>query len=97
MKTKNFTLDFFDLGETIEGLTHGDTWNGWECPLFTFDNVEKIIKRFGNRSLIKYDNQKDAFIWGYHDSDEIEEFEATTIDGKKYYPIGAYSWCWYTE
>ena len=35
-----FSMDCFDENQPdIEGITYGNTWNGWACPYFTFENA----------------------------------------------------------
>lgn len=90
LKKAIFSMDCFD--ENIEGFTYGNTWNGWACPYFTFDNAMKLT------SLVPfnmwYHQEGDTFLTM---SDEIdnEEFNAVIIDGQKYYAIGNCSWCWF--
>jgi len=102
-----FTLDYFDDDQPhIEGITFDSTWNGWDCPYFTYENsllISKILKDDEQYCIdndiaintLTYDPVKDAFI--YIDGcypDEGEEITPSIIDGVKYYPIGAFSWCW---
>jgi len=85
-----------DSGKYL-GLSDGRTWNGWQCPLFTFEVAQQIAKDFSvyDDKLI-YDEANDTFIYKTDDypDDESDTFEAIMIDGKKFYAIGAGSWCW---
>jgi hypothetical protein len=93
MQSKKFKLDVFENDEYILGVTCGTLWNGWQCPNFTFENAQKIIKHFDN-DFLSYDKDKDVFYTKWED-EESEIFEPVLIDGKKFYPIGAFSWCWF--
>ena len=101
-KKEQFTLDLFDFKESVTGITFNRHWNGWECPYFSKDNALRLVGLF-NRHMgmddnpLKYDSKKDLFIYDNGQSDdyaEYEEYEPTRIDGKNYYQIGAYNWCW---
>jgi hypothetical protein len=92
-----FALDFFaDHGvEEIEGITFGDYWNGWDCPYFTFENAKKLLDIFDEGHL-KYDPKNDAFEYDpYQNGEEVDIFESTMIEGKKYYSVGGWNFCWY--
>ena len=91
LKKAIFSMDCFD--ENLEGFTYGNTWNGWACPYFTYDNAMKLatlVPDFG----MQYDAKNDKFFAEseYYDR---EEWESVMIDGQKYYPIGNCSWCWF--
>jgi hypothetical protein len=95
---KRFTLDIFDK-QSINGITYGNNWNGWECPKFTKKNGLKLIKLFNqvcgeDDNPLRYDSKKDLFIYDNGQKDDYEEYEPTMIDGENYYSIGAYNWCW---
>jgi hypothetical protein len=93
MQSKKFKLDNFENDEYVLGVTDGTLWNGWQCPRFTFENAQKIAKYFDN-DFLSYDKDKDVFYTKWED-EESEVFEPVLIDGKKFYPIGAFSWCWF--
>jgi len=97
LKPQKFTLDFlFDEGKSIDGMTYGQTWNGWECPYFTPENAEKILSYF-TEGYLTYNAEKDVYQHdGYGDGKEIDIFEPVIIDGQKYYSIGGFNWCWWT-
>lgn len=104
--TGKFRRAVFSI-ETLEnlpfqGFTCGETWNGWECPYFTRETAEQILKaseRNGYRW--RYDETSDAYLV-QHSADpedfEPERFERANIEIEglkaKAYPIGAYSWAW---
>jgi hypothetical protein len=88
-----FSMDCMD--ENIEGLTYGNTWNGWACPYFTYENALKLAELMPDFNM-SYDSKTDTFIANTDDGFETsEEFPAKVIDGVKYYGIGNMSWCWY--
>ncbi len=46
---------------------------------------------------IVYDAAQDAFLFhefGVESDERPDVFKAVLIDGEKFYPIGAFSWCW---
>jgi len=90
-----FALDFFEDNQSIEGITFGDYWNGWDCPYFTFDNAKKLLTIF-DEGFLKFDANQDAFLYDpYKNGEEIDTFEATIINGEKYYSVGGWNFCWY--
>jgi hypothetical protein len=93
---KNEALGF----QSFEGYTKGEIWNGWDCPYFTFEQAQKVLKAYnelrqiiGAISLAYYDSETDAFV--FPDSeDEPETYKALNEQGQNYYPIGAFVWIW---
>ncbi len=69
MRLANFKIE--SLGyETFEGYTKDEDWNGWDCPYFTFEQAQKILKTYNMlRSIIRqkelayYDSATDGFIF----------------------------------
>ena len=61
MKSKKFKLDGFSKEEYVLGVTDGTLWNGWECPIFTFENAQKIITLLDN-DYLNYDSEKDISV-----------------------------------
>jgi hypothetical protein len=43
MKQVYFSLESGDILNWTKGYTAGDTWNGWECPIFTADNLQAVF------------------------------------------------------
>lgn len=81
-----------------KGWTRGETWNGWACPVFSFESAQHIAKRLNGI----YDAAKDHFVFPPRgDSEESDVFGSATIpiDGKqvKVYAIGAGCWIWSTR
>lgn len=107
-----FTLGAFEDApeNNYAGVTNGVTWNGWETPLFTREQGERIAASFLKEDgcTIRYDEARDAFVYEVcahkrpngHDCDnqqeEPEVFEGITLPGLagRYYAIGAWSWTW---
>ena len=92
-----FCMDMSE--ETFQGFTDGDTWNGFACPYFIYEEAARLLNEFGNEW--EFDEEKDSFLvhpLGDSEYDEPEEFGSVMIqvDGEevKTYAIGAYSWIW---
>lgn len=101
-------MDWFaanDEKDAFVAYDLGNLWNGAACPAFdkeTADEImaitnasnekertpEKMVFEDGCYRCYEYDNDDDDYLV------LVEEFKAIDIDGKKLYPIGAYSWCW---
>lgn len=68
MRRANFKIE--SLGyETFEGFTKDEDWNGWDCPYFTFNQAQKVLKQFnlfreiiGQKDFAFYDKTADAFV-----------------------------------
>jgi hypothetical protein len=93
---KNDALGF----EAFEGYTKGENWNGWDCPYFTFEQAQKILKIHNELKRITgevaqayYDFDNDFFAFPVAD-DETEIYKPIVENNKKYYPIGAFTWIW---
>lgn len=106
MKQQIFTIEVNngDLAE-FNGITFGKLWNGWECPLFPIESINKILSDIGTEedaklcgfSFYEYDSLYDVIIEKYYYNEKIEYCateKPTIIDGIKYYSLGAYSWTW---
>ena len=76
------------------GITDGRDWNGWACPLFTRETLERMIADDSNFPLY-YDAKSDVFIY---DGDglgmDTETFEGENVNGTTHYGVGSGSWCW---
>jgi hypothetical protein len=86
--------------DSFEGYTKGETWNGWDCPYFTFEQAQKILNVFneihriiGESRQAYYDSNNDFFAFP-RDSDETEIYKPVVENKIKYYPIGAFNWIW---
>lgn len=94
----DFCMDL--SAERFSGYTDGDTWNGFACPYFPFDEAVRLLEHFGNRW--KYDEPANAFtVWALGSEDnEPEVFAGIRIlvgnRDLEVYAIGAYSWIWGT-
>jgi len=92
---KNEALGF----NSFEGYTKGETWNGWSCPYFTFEQSKKVLEIYNQFCkiiqkdfLAYYDSEIDAFI--FPSFEEIEVYSVLVEKGIKYYPIGSFAWIW---
>lgn len=92
---------------TFEGFSNGETWNGFDCPYFEFEECEKIMSAFNKENeecdvdaKIIYDSTNDCFIEQdeNYDEDEYVTYEALFIETsegpKKVYPLGTCYWMW---
>lgn len=91
-----FVLDAFE-GETFEGYTQGETWNGFECPYFPFDSAQRLMEVLQDAGQVAfYDAQHDQFVCAEEDyEDDPDRYSALEVEGiGKIYPIGARVWTW---
>jgi hypothetical protein len=81
-------------GFTFRGFTKEESWNGWACPYFAFEQAQEIADAHSKCLITNatYNEIEDKFVFGF--SDENEEYSAISINGKKLYPIGNASWIW---
>lgn len=95
-----------DEGASFQAYSCGEEWNRMQCPYFTFEEATKLTQDPDMSGLLKYDAEKDRFVFddpAYADDPtyKADTFEAETIivDGKdvKVYAIGAYAWCWHKD
>ncbi len=93
LTAKKFSTDFFE-GKIFHGYSSGNTWNGWECPFFEFDEAAAItaVQNKIKEDSCYYEKEKDSFIFKFQD--EIEEYPAEFIEEKKLYGIGSSIWIW---
>jgi hypothetical protein len=87
-------ITFDGTEEAYMAITYGERWNGWECPFFTKENAEKVLRDLETEGFWSYDKESDTFYMHFDDYDEPDEFEGIDINGTKYYPIGNGCWCW---
>ncbi|MCW3696343.1 hypothetical protein [Burkholderia cenocepacia] len=87
-----------DGGKEYRGISDGKTWNGWAMPFFTFEVACQFMEDHNKVAVhekLVYDAASDSFLYETEDyPDDPERFEATVIDGVKYYGVGAGSWVW---
>lgn len=93
-----------DDSPTFTAYTDGSTWNGWECPHFTKENVQAVVNQH-NEACNGDDELK--LVWDgeniiqtfaeYEDEQDItepHEIELENGDKIKVWALGAWSWCW---
>mgnify|MGYP003662463803 CR=1 FL=1 len=51
MKKEIFEIETAEGYAQFEGITFGQLWNGWECPQFDINNINKILEGIGSESL----------------------------------------------
>jgi hypothetical protein len=102
LKESVFYLDIMEK-KKYNGYTTGETWNGWACPYFKFEEAEKIaedqdllnqISSGDARHEAKYVEDEDQFSFYEPYNDEWYDFKAVEINGEKLYPIGTRYWTW---
>ena len=90
-----------------EGYTRDETWNGWAVPYFDAEVAHHIVSDVAHlgvaavdqgASSIRYDTERDAFVYRNPVSAEEVAWDATTIrmngESFKAYPIGYCEWTW---
>lgn len=97
MRETKFSID--SLGDrSFDGYTQGETWNGWACPYFTFEQAQQLVRAYEENGLeARYNEVSDAFSFELDaggDLKEVDTFPAEEINGRKFYPIGAFCWIW---
>lgn len=80
-------------GPSFDCSTTGESWNGWECPYFTKEQGEALLRSPGFESG-RYDSEQDAFVFPCDEEGEPDVWPAVEVDGVKYYGIGAGCWIW---
>lgn len=90
--------------DAIESYFHGVTqdqhWNGFACPLFSFEEAQRLMDLNNHTDFcgqIVYDADQDAFLFhefGIESGERPDVYKAVQIGDQKFYPVGAFSWCW---
>lgn len=101
----NYQEAFFNLAG--EGNFYGihnpaDTWNGFANPLFTLGVVQKIAQLVKEQNSESADEITDELVvdgegnvtYFYAEDGTTETMPNFLIDGKVYYSIMNYGWCW---
>ena len=99
MRPTQFKIE--SLGyEVFDGFTKEETWNGWACPYFTFEQAQKVLEQFnlfrritGQTGFAFYSEPADIFVFP-GDENEPEIFAAIEENGEKFYLVGAFAWIW---
>lgn len=84
----------------FHGVTQGQHWNGFACPLFSLEEAQRLMALNNHTDFcgqIVYDAAQDAFLFhefGVESEERPDVYKMVLIDGVKFYPIGAFSWCW---
>ena len=102
LRKSSFYLDILPERQ-YNGFTFGETWNGWACPYFIFEEAKRIAKdqEILNEMVAddekyegKYIGSEDKFSFYEPYNDEWYDFKAVDINGKKLYPVGTRYWTW---
>ncbi len=100
LRPARFQIDAIE-GRTFEGFTKGETWNGFACPYFTYEQAQDLLGAFvqaGDRDA-QYDADGDAFMFGNIGEgpatpEDLERFGLIRVGALELYAIGAFGWCW---
>lgn len=92
MRQAKFSIESFG-SQTFDGYTLDETWNGWVCPYFTYEEALKIVEAQKNASgEAWYEKETDQFVFVFQE--ESETFSSVKIENLKLYPVGSGSWIW---
>lgn len=90
-----------DDGVAYGGFKTENYWNGWECPVFTKEVAEEILRNSKTEGdIYRYDEKKDVYtvLFADYPKEEMEIYEGKDIEVEgevlHVYGIGAMSWCW---
>lgn len=78
------------------GYTHGQRWNGWECPWFELDEAQQIVADCSHAGST-YNPDKDCFEQRDYADDEVYALPAQSILYEGRYVrvyIVVDGWCW---
>ena len=97
MRKTRFVIDTNE--KSYEGYTDGRLWNGWECPWFTKEVAEEMMRDLNKEGVAaKYDLETDSYIVQAEEWDQPDVFDGADVkteDGVQHlYPIGAWCWIW---
>jgi hypothetical protein len=96
MRAAKFSIDTYG-DQVFEGFSNDQEWNGWACPLFNFEQAQRIVDACKQgKGHAFYDADRDQFVF-YLDgttSDDPEVYTSEEVEGNKLYPIGAFNWIW---
>jgi hypothetical protein len=96
MRTAKFSIDVYG-DQVFDGYTQGETWNGWACPFFTFEQAQRIVQAHKGFELAAwYDKEQDSFAFCFEQdrTADRDEFGSKKIEGQKLYPVGSHCWIW---
>lgn len=85
----------FDLsGESYQGFTLDQTWNGFSCPYFTREVTKKILSDLHDAAPEHYRRFREGDDWISMGSEDGEyTFTAEQIGGKELFNLGGF-WTW---
>ncbi len=102
LKVADFHIDALP-DETFMGYVGQDTWNGFVCPYFEYDEAVRILKsleQLGEPETLEHweydDNQNQFYVFQSTYPNEPEVYKAEIIEplGIRLFAIGAFSWTW---
>jgi len=105
MQKQIFKIETENGYEQFEGITNGQRWNGWECPQFDIDNINKILEGIGSEedakecsfSFYEFDSFYNVIIERvYWDGKlmAIDTIKPFLFEGINYYALGCMNWTW---
>lgn len=100
LRRSGFVLDALGA-QVFDGYTRGETWNGWACPHFTFEQAQAILDAWRRQGwTASFDEEARAFTFSTgHDldrgeADGSERSGPVELQGRTLYAVGAFSWMW---
>ena len=108
MKKETFAIETSEGIAEYKGVTFGDLWNGWECPLFELEEAQRVIEHFNYQQktfggeyydLFTYLVDEDAILTQtFEEGKHLPQYDSidkgTTIDGVRYYDIANCNYTW---
>src|SRR5690606_14708667 len=91
-----------------DGLTRGETWNGWAVPYFEKEQALRIAEDYNRLAKegggdmadarANHDGKTDSFVFYDPNNDDEVVYEAVTIgveeEEVRVYPVGTREWTW---
>jgi hypothetical protein len=97
LRPTSFAIDFIE-GETFDGYTRDEDWNGFACPYFSLEQGRRVVDAWQRKGWkARYDVEADSFIFEMQaggGEPDYETYAGSEVEGVKVYPIGAFSWIW---
>lgn len=87
---------------TYSGFSGGILWNGWECPLFTFETAASILLNSAEVHSFEYCKRSKRFSvvteWTEYELPDTAQGQWFDVDGQSVllFPI-LDGWCWNKE
>jgi hypothetical protein len=85
LRSTRFSTDLTGEATFFDGFTREETWNGFDCPYFTFEQGQRIVESTNeaakewqlrdpkfNTLHGRYDAQLDAFVFYYRQEADLQ-------------------------